>query len=184
MKILVCVGTTEFRPLTEFCSQSKKLSNHEMTIQHGTATPSENPFNFTMFKSTDKFSQFVEQSDLIISHAAAGTRLDVISKFKPHIMICNDTLAGNHQMEMVRANINNKSVRVFSNCVEFSKWLENADLEKECNDMKKYIQPKAEGEEQFKKLIEDVQKLPHKSNIGLMIVALGFIIWVVAKILK
>ena len=121
---------------------------------------------------------------MIISHAAAGTRLDVISKLKPHIMICNDTLAGNHQMEMVRANVNNKSVRVFKNCEEFGKWLSEADLIKECEEMKAHVKSKADGEEEFRALVKVVKSKKHKSNLGMVIIVLGLIIWVIAKLLK
>lgn len=66
-----------------------------------------------MFDYTKEFGKYVTENDVIISTASAGTRLDVIGHRKAHLMVCNDTLAGNHQMEMVEANRKNKSCRVF-----------------------------------------------------------------------
>ena len=57
----------------------------------------------------------MRQSDLVISTASAGVRLDVIEAGKPHIILANRSLHGDHQKEMVDALRENKSVKGFLN---------------------------------------------------------------------
>lgn len=153
MKIFVTVGTTEFRPLTDALAAAECLAKHEVVMQYGSARPAKVREGVALFDYARGLSDYIAASDLVISHAAAGTRLDVLSQAKPHIMVCNDSLAGNHQMEMVRANQKNPSCRVFANVGELLKYLETADLEKECAEMRKHVSNKAAGEEDFKKAV-------------------------------
>ena len=146
MKIFVTVGTTEFHQLTDALATTEYLAGHELTIQCGSVRPKEKREGVVVFDYTNCISNLIENADLIISHAAAGTRLDVLGHSKPHIMVCNDSLAGNHQMEMVRANKRNQSCRVFECVEDFLEYLKTANLEEECKKMSQFITNQAAGE--------------------------------------
>ena len=153
MKIFVTVGTTEFRPLTDALAASEALASHDLTIQCGSARPPSVRPGVEVFDYAPGLSDRISAADLVISHAAAGTRLDVLTQEKPHLMVCNDSLSGNHQMEMVRANRDNPSCRVFASVGDLLAYLETADLEKECAEMRKHASGRAAGEEDFKKAV-------------------------------
>lgn len=153
MRIFVTVGTTEFHQLTDALAATELLAGHQLIIQCGSVRPKEIRPGVVVFDYANNILNHIAEADLIISHAAAGTRLDVIGQGKPHIMVCNDSLAGNHQMEMIRANEDNKSCRVFDSVEAFLEYLAASNLEKECEAMAQSITNKAEGERQFKDAI-------------------------------
>ena len=91
-------------------------------------------------------------------------------------MVCNDTLAGNHQMEMVTANLKNPSVRVFENTHKLLEYLKTANLEEECIKMKEHVGKAAPGIGDFNKLIDEVQERPHKTKISVLVFGCGLLI--------
>ncbi|VEN48528.1 unnamed protein product [Callosobruchus maculatus] len=48
----------------------------------------------------EDFNNEIEKSDLVISHAGAGTCLEVLHKKKPLLVVINEDLMDNHQMEL------------------------------------------------------------------------------------
>nr|CAH7714419.1 unnamed protein product [Callosobruchus chinensis] len=48
----------------------------------------------------DDFNNEIEKSDLVISHAGAGTCLEVLYKKKPLLVVINEDLMDNHQIEL------------------------------------------------------------------------------------
>ncbi|KAJ8919058.1 hypothetical protein NQ315_016965 [Exocentrus adspersus] len=48
----------------------------------------------------ENFEKEVEESDLVISHAGAGSCLEVLHKRKPLIVVINEDLMDNHQSEL------------------------------------------------------------------------------------
>jgi beta-1,4-N-acetylglucosaminyltransferase len=72
-------------------------------------------FEIIVYKYVDKFTDFMKSFDLIIGHAGAGTLLDIVyvvneslqknaAKISfPYVMVINDTLQGNHQLELGNA---------------------------------------------------------------------------------
>lgn len=53
-----------------------------------------------MFGYRDSIEENIDQADLVISHAGAGTTLQVLRKKKPLIVVVNDKLMNNHQQEL------------------------------------------------------------------------------------
>lgn len=52
------------------------------------------------FDYSPSIAQEITTADLIISHAGAGTALEVLRKNKPLICVINDELMDNHQTEL------------------------------------------------------------------------------------
>ena len=54
-----------------------------------------------ILKFIDSIFQDMESADLVISHAGAGTCLEVLRLGKPLVVIVNKSLLGNHQVGIV-----------------------------------------------------------------------------------
>lgn len=108
--IFVTVGTTKFDSLTSLFNQKETINTLELlgcknlTIQtgNGLSVISEGYKNINLktFKFSNDISNYIKDSDLIISHAGAGTCLEVLKSRKPLLVVINDLLMGNHQAEL------------------------------------------------------------------------------------
>ncbi|XP_044744652.1 UDP-N-acetylglucosamine transferase subunit ALG13 homolog [Coccinella septempunctata] len=107
--LFVTVGTTNFnRLITTLTSETvlntlTKLGYKSIQFQTGTAdfTKVSNESIEIMYENF--FEEFVEQirkSDLVISHAGAGSCLEVLQCEKPLIVVINEDLMDNHQIEL------------------------------------------------------------------------------------
>ncbi|CRL05232.1 CLUMA_CG018221, isoform A [Clunio marinus] len=109
--IFVTVGTTEFNDLIRKLSKDEvfqlfkeHLGCKNLTIQIGKGES----VSFDHFKGIEveifdlkkSILEDIEKADLVISHAGAGTCIDVLKKEKPLIVVINDTLMNNHQIEL------------------------------------------------------------------------------------
>lgn len=136
-KVLVTVGTTKFEALIKTVSQNcvldklKLLGFTKIQFQTGTGEfeekhHSELVINYCPY--FDNFSDEIASSDLIISHAGAGTCLDVLKKEKPLIVVINEDLMDNHQLELAE-QLGNDGYLYYCNCSSLSDTLDN-DLTK------------------------------------------------------
>jgi beta-1,4-N-acetylglucosaminyltransferase len=118
-KIFVSVGTTEFNELIEKISDPEVydiLKSHlgckELTLQIGKGKDVEfdnfSEIKVNSFTLKQSIENDIDSSDLIISHAGAGTCIDVLSRNKPLIVVINDTLMNNHQIELAEQLYNEK----------------------------------------------------------------------------
>ncbi|CAO1433883.1 unnamed protein product [Diamesa tonsa] len=109
--IFVTVGTTEFDSLLKKLSERELydvLKNHlgckELTIQYGRGEKVEfkdfDDIKVQMFGLKDSILDDIESADLVISHAGAGTCIDVLTRNKHLIVVCNEELMDNHQVEL------------------------------------------------------------------------------------
>eukprot|EP00092_Neocalanus_flemingeri_P022827 GFUD01024751.1.p1 GENE.GFUD01024751.1~~GFUD01024751.1.p1 ORF type:complete len:165 (+),score=38.58 GFUD01024751.1:41-535(+) len=111
MRVFVTVGTTQFDSLvTRVCSQDIQsellgLGYTSMVVQTGKFCPSPDSLSNTELELSwydykPSLSQDISSADLVISHAGAGTCIEVLEAGKPLIVIVNDQLMGNHQVEL------------------------------------------------------------------------------------
>lgn len=112
--IFVTVGTTRFDKLVASVTSKIALEWMEaqgfssLTIQYGRGEKPESPQNFTSIKiqSYDfrpSLKTDMEQADLILSHAGAGTVMEVLRMKKKMIVVINTDLMDNHQTELAGA---------------------------------------------------------------------------------
>lgn len=117
-QIFVTVGTTTFPDLIEAVMSDeileifKKYHCEKLIIQHGTGQP------ISYDKIEDFFLKFgidtfcydykpsiqpdIAASNLVISHAGAGSCIEVLTARKPLIVVVNDKLMHNHQTELAK----------------------------------------------------------------------------------
>lgn len=111
-EIFVTVGSTSFDDLSlavlqeSFCRKCQERGFFGLTLQHGKsgrilpAPPQIAGFDIKTFAYAPSLAAQMEQADLIISHAGAGTILDALKLHKKLIVVANETLMDNHQLEL------------------------------------------------------------------------------------
>jgi beta-1,4-N-acetylglucosaminyltransferase len=109
--VFVTVGTTEFTPLVHHvCSPEigQVLKRHgctSLTIQHGRGAEPDfsqlpDGITTTSFDLKSSITEDISSADLVISHAGAGSCIEVLRAKKPLIVVINETLMDNHQLEL------------------------------------------------------------------------------------
>ncbi|XP_018562534.1 UDP-N-acetylglucosamine transferase subunit ALG13 homolog [Anoplophora glabripennis] len=83
----------------------------------------------------ENFTEEVESSDLVISHAGAGSCLEVLRKMKPLIVVVNEDLMDNHQVELAE-QLQNDGYVYYSTCSTL-----NEVLGKDMSKLKPYPKP-------------------------------------------
>lgn len=110
-KVFVTVGTTKFDKLIEELSKDEildilhYLGYSFVQFQVGTGNHIEKSHSKVQVKYDKYFENFGEEikcSDLVISHAGAGTCLEVLRQHKPLIVVINEDLMDNHQIELAQ----------------------------------------------------------------------------------
>lgn len=116
-RVFVTVGTTKFEKLIETASSKDvldvlhKLGYTFIQYQTGSGRYKETSHEVLMLMFNNYFEDFdkeIEKYDLIISHAGAGTCLQVLKKQKPLVVVINDDLMDNHQVELAEQLQKNK----------------------------------------------------------------------------
>ncbi|KAL7077994.1 hypothetical protein ACQ4LE_002291 [Meloidogyne hapla] len=125
MKCFVTVGSTKFEKLiftilTDSVLQKfLNIGIDRLIIQNGNGNIPEclncfkkededvwegeiNGIQIELFRYKDSIRNEMEDSDLIIGHAGAGTCLEVLELEKPFIAIINNSLMNNHQLELAK----------------------------------------------------------------------------------
>lgn len=109
MRVFVTVGTTKFPQLVSAILSPDILSllysqgYSSLTIQAGNTSvqsPTDSPLDIQIFDYKPSLAENISNADLVISHAGAGTCLEVLESKKPLVVIVNDTLMDNHQTEL------------------------------------------------------------------------------------
>lgn len=111
MKLFVTVGTTRFDALINkistplFLSKISKAGFTHLTLQIGNSpcilkSEIHPDIHIDIFDFTTDVQAFMRTSDLIISHAGAGSILDAIECSAGLIVCVNENLMDNHQTEL------------------------------------------------------------------------------------
>ena len=99
MKVLVTVGTTKFdsliRNLEIFSSKYKKF-----TFIFQVATNGYKPEGENVFEYSNDFKNFISSSDLVITHAGAGSVYSLLERGKKIIVVPNLERYDKHQAEI------------------------------------------------------------------------------------
>ena len=109
--VLVTVGTTQFDLLIETVLQDKNvlkslvdcLHVEKIILQTGTSRiPSFEPLPISLehYPYRKSIENDIQQADLVISHAGAGTILQTLEAHKPLLVVVNEKLMNNHQLEI------------------------------------------------------------------------------------
>lgn len=119
-KIFVTVGTTKFDELIKTVLSSEVLEilsskgYNEIILQIGktlfipNCTPRCGFVNIEYFNLNANITKYIENTDLIISHAGAGSILDASENKKDLIVVANQSLMDNHQLELAEELYKNK----------------------------------------------------------------------------
>ncbi|XP_044740506.1 UDP-N-acetylglucosamine transferase subunit ALG13 homolog [Chrysoperla carnea] len=111
-QVFVTVGTTEFNLLIKTVSNVdilltlKELGFTKVIFQigKGSFTPSTelniDGISVEYYRYKDSIQEDILESDLIISHAGAGTCLEVLQAGKTFLAVINEELMDNHQLEL------------------------------------------------------------------------------------
>ncbi|XP_028570549.2 UDP-N-acetylglucosamine transferase subunit ALG13 [Podarcis muralis] len=109
----VTVGTTSFDDLIAAVTAPEALqvlqdlgySRLVLQVGRGTVCPvstSTPTFTLEVFRFKNSLSEDVQTADLVISHAGAGSCLEVLEAGTPLLVVVNDKLMDNHQLELAR----------------------------------------------------------------------------------
>ncbi|XP_040589272.1 UDP-N-acetylglucosamine transferase subunit ALG13 homolog [Mesocricetus auratus] len=135
---LVTVGTTSFDDLIESVVTNdslrilKSLGYKRLVLQigRGTLVPesfSSDSFTLDVYRYKDSFKEDLQQADLVISHAGAGSCLESLEKGKPLVVDVNEKLMNNHQFELAK-QLHNEGHLFYCTCSTLPGLLQSMDL--------------------------------------------------------
>jgi len=100
MKVLVTVGTTPFDSLIRFCDENLS-SDLELTLQvsdKGIYLPKKSQF----FRFADNIAEYYDKSDVVVTHAGAGTVFNLLEMGKRIIVVPNLDRDDGHQKDLAK----------------------------------------------------------------------------------
>ncbi|WMN61200.1 hypothetical protein NI389_07405 [Pseudoalteromonas xiamenensis] len=99
MNILVTVGSSSFDALVKAVDEaSKSFQNYNFTFQIGNGRYK--PSNGDYFSFTEGFSGILDNADLVITHAGAGTVFELLETGKKSIIVPNMDRIDKHQSDL------------------------------------------------------------------------------------
>ncbi|CAF0891716.1 unnamed protein product [Adineta ricciae] len=109
--VFVTVGTTKFDLLIETIVKDANVLHtlvddlhiEKLILQIGSSPmPSHEttPIPIQFYQYKDSIENDIQQADLVISHAGAGTILQTLEANKPLLVVINEQLMNNHQLEI------------------------------------------------------------------------------------
>lgn len=139
--VFVTVGSTQFDQLIDCIIEEptleilKEFGCRRLTIQYGSyknisnldSLKSWTTFEIEMFDYQNSIDTYIENADLVIGHAGAGTTLEVLRKGKPLLIVINDHLMDNHQEELA-LELTESKYALCSNTRNFRSILRSLDI--------------------------------------------------------
>lgn len=136
--VFLTVGTTSFDELISCISSEhtisilKDLGYNRLLLQigRGTVEPksySTASFTLDVFRYKDSVAEDIQNADLVISHAGAGSCLETLEAQKPLIVVINEKLMSNHQLELAK-QLNKDGHLFYCTCSTLESTLKTLDL--------------------------------------------------------
>lgn len=136
--VFLTVGTTSFDELIACMSSEhtisilKDLGYNRLILQigRGTVEPksySTASFTLDVFRYKDSVAEDIQNADLVISHAGAGSCLETLEAQKPLIVVINEKLMSNHQLELAK-QLNKDGHLFYCTCSTLESTLKTLDL--------------------------------------------------------
>nr|CAB3221196.1 UDP-N-acetylglucosamine transferase subunit ALG13 homolog [Phallusia mammillata] len=139
MSVFVTVGTTSFDELTELVTSEPILkiletkSYSSLLVQYGRGHHQVKECNtaglkINGYRYKDSISGDITNADLVISHAGAGTCLEVLGARKPLVVVVNEKLMDNHQFELAK-QLHQDGHLLYCTCSTLGSTLSEMDLQ-------------------------------------------------------
>lgn len=136
--VFLTVGTTSFDELISCMSSEHTISTLKdlgynrllLQIGRGTVEPksySTASFTLDVFRYKDSVAEDIQNADLVISHAGAGSCLETLEAQKPLIVVINEKLMSNHQLELAK-QLNKDGHLSYCTCSTLESTLKTLDL--------------------------------------------------------
>lgn len=136
--VFLTVGTTSFDELIACISSEHTISTLKdlgynrviLQIGRGTVEPksySTASFTLDVFRYKDSVAEDIQNADLVISHAGAGSCLETLEAQKPLIVVINEKLMSNHQLELAK-QLNKDGHLSYCTCSTLESTLKTLDL--------------------------------------------------------
>jgi beta-1,4-N-acetylglucosaminyltransferase len=100
INIFVTVGTTEFDELIKFIDQNYGNQAELKIIAQVSISSSYNPVNINYFEFSNDIQSYIDNADVIITHAGAGSVYSMLEKGKKLIVVPNFSRFDLHQQEL------------------------------------------------------------------------------------
>lgn len=151
MRVFISVGTTRFDDLisifgdVEVLREISKAGVTHLTIQHGNS-PFKVPslevnlgLEINFFDYAPSLAPYLNEADIIFSHAATGIYLEAMQLQLPHFLVVNTSLHENHQAEFANLLIESTRCRTFANANAFRSYLLSGVLKNDFSLMKNSV---------------------------------------------
>lgn len=116
INIFVTIGTTDFSHLIAFCDKLGKNPKFKIVCQ--IANVKYTPEDIEFFRFTKNIEHYYLESDVIISHAGAGTVYRILEMGKKLIVVPNPGLKDSHQIDICKYLEENNLAFVANNVSE------------------------------------------------------------------
>ncbi len=127
MNIFITVGTTHFNSLVEAADKcAAELTEHKFTFQ--TAGSAYKPLHGECFEFGDAIDDYYDRSDIIITHAGAGSIYKLLELRKIVIVVPNLERVDKHQSDIAKFLEENKYALIVWNLEELPAVLQSADI--------------------------------------------------------
>lgn len=131
MKIFVTVGTTKFDSLVAAIDEKLKNSNYDIVLQISDGKYL--PKNFEYFDYTNSIQKYFEESDIVITHAGAGSIYELLELGKKIIIVPNLDRIDKHQTDIANymdSNLYAKTLSSFDELLETIEYVRTQDFKK------------------------------------------------------